>query len=218
MATNIQNQFSENKLFDTWIDSLKKKLKQPLPGEEAQFMMAPATRKLIQTPSVAIPSSVLILLYPYQDEVYTVVMQRPDYDGAHSGQISLPGGKYEQNDMSMLDTALREAFEEIGVNRDDINIIGELTPLYIPPSNFIVYPFIGYMPSRPEFFADPSEVREIIEFRLQVLSQKECRTNRMLHLRNSMKIEAPGFLVNEHFIWGATAMIFSELMSVLEKK
>lgn len=181
-------------------------------------MMAPATRKLMQTPSAAVPSSVLILLYPYRDEVYTVVMQRPDYDGAHSGQISLPGGKYEEDDLSMLDTALRETYEEIGVNRDDINIIGELTPLYIPPSNFIVYPFIGYMPSKPEFIADRTEVREVIEFRLQILSQKECQTKRMLHLRNSMKIEVPGYLVNEHFIWGATAMIFSELIYVIGEK
>ena len=201
--------------FGIWIKELTSRFHQPLPGEKAQLQMAPASRKVLGIPSDALLSSVLILLYPIKNEIFTVVIQRSDYDGAHSGQISLPGGKHEEEDLSFQATALREAYEETGIVPHSVQIIGELSPLYIPPSNFIVYPFVGYSESRPDFKADPIEVSKIIEFRLFALSDNQARIKRKLSMRNNQEIEVPGFLIDGNFVWGATAMIFSELVSII---
>ena len=155
-----------------FIEFLEKRLQKPLPGKPAQLKMSSLARiqKLLRLspPENAVQSSVLILLYPYMGSVGLVLMLRPEYPGIHSGQISLPGGKYEETDESLIYTALREAQEETGIDPGQVQILGQLTEMYIPPSNFLVTPVVGYQPSRPFFTANPKEVEKIIEIRLEI--------------------------------------------------
>ncbi|MFH1161490.1 MAG: CoA pyrophosphatase [bacterium] len=160
-------------------------------------------------------SSVLILLYPFEGDIFTVFMKRPDYGGVHSGQISLPGGKYEPADGDLKTTALRESQEEIGIFPKDVRIIGKLTDLYIPPSRYLVTPYVGWAPQRPAFVRDPKEVDEIIEIRINVLFKDETISVRKIKLPLGMHIKAPAFVVNKQVIWGATAMILSEFWDVI---
>jgi 8-oxo-dGTP pyrophosphatase MutT (NUDIX family) len=129
-------------MFERFIEQLRKRLEQPLPGEEHQFLMAPFKRK--RTGEIDLnqfnprKSAVLILLFPQDNSIRTVLIERPVYDGIHSGQVAFPGGKFEKEDVELANTALRETFEEIGVMADDVTVIGQLTDLYINPSNFMV--------------------------------------------------------------------------------
>ena len=151
----------------TFINRLKSELLLDLPGVDAHVRLAPQIRindlKTTQPPSHAVESAVLIILYPYNGNLYTVVILRNEYDGAHSGQISLPGGKAEKSDFDFKETALREAREEIGIIPEEMQIIGQLSLFYVRPSNFIIYPFIAYCDHRPEFHPDPVEVKRIVE-------------------------------------------------------
>lgn len=168
-------------------------------------------------PENAILSSVLILLYPSSENIRFVLMLRPDYDGVHSGQISLPGGKYEDSDESLIYTALREAAEEVGIDPSRVQILGQLTELYIPPSNFIVTPVVGYLTSHPVFIADPMEVAKIIEVTLSEFLDDENVQNAEMKLRNGIKMSVPAFLIGGNVIWGATAMILSEFREILQE-
>ncbi len=165
--------------------------------------------------SNAILSSVLILLYKDEDILKTVFILRQTYDGVHSGQVSFPGGRMEETDNSLIDTALREANEEVNIDPDKVRILGTLSEMYIPPSNFLVLPVIGYQDSRPDFIAEKSEVAEIIESDLDFLFDDDFIKETVLDVRG-YKIQAPYFDVNGHIVWGATAMILSELKEVIE--
>jgi 8-oxo-dGTP pyrophosphatase MutT (NUDIX family) len=142
-------------------------------------------------------------------------MQRPDYNGVHGGQISFPGGKMELHDKTLADTALRESKEEIGIDPRQVTILGELTKLYIPPSNFHISPFLASSFVKPEFTPDPQEVAAVIVLPVdQILSgqsiqQKKVRTGL------GFSMEVPAFYINEKIIWGATAMILSEFREIL---
>lgn len=199
---------------------LRSELDHALPGVDAHLRLAPEIRvrdlKTGETPANALESSVLILLYPVDGRLHTVVILRNEYDGAHSGQISLPGGKREASDTSFEHTALREAKEEIGINPAEIEIIGQLSRFYVKPSNFIIYPFIGYTQARPEFVPDSNEVQKIIEIDIFREINYLNIVNKKLSFRNSIQINAPGFMVGGEFMWGATAMIFSELLHVID--
>ena len=165
----------------------------------------------------AVKSSVLILLYPGQKSgsLLFALIQRPEYDGVHSGQISLPGGRFEEEDGDLTRTALRESNEEIGIQPEGVEIIGSLSELYIPPSNFMVYPFIGYTNVRPEFVPDKKEVENIIETDLaDLLNDKNIKTKE-IKIRNGIKITAPCYEIDGNIIWGATAMILSEFREVI---
>ena len=138
---------NENLMFRNFLDCLKKRFKIELPGEEAQFSMAPFSRERIReipkqnySPKL---SAVLILLFPHNNSINTVLIQRPEYAGIHSGQIAFPGGKFEDDDIELSRTALRETSEEIGIITENIEIIGSLTDIYITPSNFLVRPFVA---------------------------------------------------------------------------
>ena len=204
-----------------FIEKLRTELLTNLPGVEAHLRLAPEIRKIDLKngiePNHALESAVLILLYPVENRLHTVVILRNEYDGPHSGQISLPGGKYEESDIDFLFTAIRESQEEIGINPSDIEIVGQLSRFYVRPSNFIVYPFIAYQPSRPEFKPDPTEVQRIIE--IDILKELNLNkiVNRTLTFKNNIQVNAPGFAVGGEFLWGATAMIMSELIYVLDK-
>lgn len=188
-----------------------------LPGEKAQLKMAPVVRlpdfKTHETP---IEAGVLIFLFEFTGEISLVLIKRNAYPGPHSRQISLPGGKYEHTDKDIVETAIREAHEEIGIDINKLTIMGRLTPLYIPVSNFKVTPVIGYCKESPEFIADRSEVEEIIIISINDLLDKKNESS--FHFsRKGKKIKAPCYLINNHKIWGATAMMLSEFIEIVKK-
>jgi len=160
--------------FPGFIIALEHRLQRPLPGRAAQLRMTSLARlhRLLNgsVPDDARLSSVLILLYPDHEAIAFPLMLRPEYRGVHSGQISLPGGKSEETDESIVYTALREAREEIGIDAGQVQVIGRLTEMYIPPSNFLVTPVVGFLPVRPVFRPDPGEVVRILEATLGELT------------------------------------------------
>jgi 8-oxo-dGTP pyrophosphatase MutT (NUDIX family) len=208
----------DNRIF---IEKLKSELTSVLPGVEAHLRLAPEMRvndlKTSIPPAHALESAVLIILFPSNGQLHTVVILRNEYDGAHSGQISLPGGKKEISDIDFKHTALREAQEEIGIIPADMEIVGQLSRFYVKPSNFIIYPFVAYTPVRPEFRPDPIEVQKVIEIDIFREISYDLMIKRSLMFRNNIEITAPGFIVDSEFMWGATAMIFSELLHILSR-
>ena len=205
--------------FDQFIKNLTVRLKEPLPGKKAHNRMASKVRldelKFDYDTSNATLSSVLILLFKDADVIKTVFILRQTYDGVHSGQVSFPGGRLEENDESLIETALRESNEEVNIDPEKVHIIGTLTEMYIPPSNYLVLPIVGYQPSRPDFLPEKSEVAEIIEADLAFLFDNKLVKETMLDIRG-YKIQAPYFDVDGHIVWGATAMILNELKEVIE--
>jgi 8-oxo-dGTP pyrophosphatase MutT (NUDIX family) len=215
----MNNFFASDISASEFIAKLKEELIISLPGVEAHLLLAPEMRindlKYGIPPASALESAVLILLYPIENRLHTVVILRNEYDGAHSGQISFPGGKAEKSDIDFQHTALREAQEEIGTDPANLEIIGQLSRFYVRPSNFIVYPFIAYQDHQPDFLPDPTEVQRIIEIDIFNEISYEKIINRTLTFKNNIQILAPGFSVGNEFMWGATAMIFSELLQML---
>jgi 8-oxo-dGTP pyrophosphatase MutT (NUDIX family) len=207
MATSFQN----------FISALQHDLQQPLPGRSAQYNLAPKPRPGAEwddTPNVdARRSSVLILFYPYADTVYCPLMLRPTYPGVHSGQVGLPGGGFEEGDSDLIHTALREAHEELGINPAQVNVIGQLTPLYIRPSNNLVLPVVGWAAERPDFLPDAQEVALLIEASLlEFLDPANFRTEVWELATRTANV--PLFGVQNQVIWGATAMILGELLAL----
>lgn len=202
---------------------IKKRLftlpKTGLPGITAHKKMAPPARldnNYNPEPENAGESAVLILIYEARDNLYIPFIKRSDNGGIHSGQIALPGGKAEPEDADHIHTALRETREEIGVKLHRSDIAGELSPLYIPVSNYIVRPVVAYLPGKPMFVLNPGEVDEIHEVALNdfLLSQV---TVKQLKIRN-IPADIPFYCIGKTEIWGATAMIITELKEILTKK
>ena len=190
-----------------------------LPGDQARLSMAPRLRlkEILEKGQGKDPvkSSVLFLLYPGKDHTpHTVFIQRPMYNGAHSGQISFPGGRAEPEDASVEETALREAWEETGIDASMVKVMGRLSDLYIPPSNFLVAPVIGISGKRPQFVADPSEVESIIEVPLaDLFNPDNCRITQ-IKLKDGLTFDTPCFQIQQHTIWGATVIIIAELLAL----
>jgi len=186
-------------------------------GVAAQLLMAPALRPkerpagLATTPRLG---GVLLLLYCADDELHLVLTLRPTYDGIHSGQVSCPGGRHEPPE-TLQATALRETEEEIGVPPAYVTILGQLTPLYILPSDYEVHPFVGFHDGgRPVFAPHSREVAAIIETPLRLLLDPATRLEEEWDLRG-LRMSVPFFLVGEHKVWGATAMMLSEFVERL---
>ena len=203
-----------------FITQLKAELLHDLPGVDAHLRLAPEIRindlKIPKHPVNAMESAVLIILYPNNGHLKTVVILRNEYNGVHSGQISLPGGKTEKSDIDFKFTALREAQEEIGIIPSELEIIGQLSRFYVIPSNFIIYPFVAFCTQRPLFHPDPLEVQKIIEIDVFNEISYDKIVTKTLSFKDRVQIDAPGFAVSGEFMWGATAMIFSELLHVLK--
>ena len=202
----------------SFINLLAKELENKLPGKKAQDKMSPDIRKrLNHAPDNKTKNScVLIAIYSQNNEYFTILFKRPDYDGIHAGQVCFPGGKVESGDTSFEDTALREAAEEIGLNKKIVKIIGKLTPLYIPVSNYIVQPFIAYIESIPILVPDSKEVDRILIAPLKSLLNPENVMSKKINFRGS-KMVIPYFFINSMEIWGATAMILSEFLTILKR-
>jgi 8-oxo-dGTP pyrophosphatase MutT (NUDIX family) len=178
-------------------------------------------------PEGAVSSAVLILLMPSEDPAYRksllhsslVVIRRNSYNGVHSGQISFPGGKYEEGDRDLVDTACREAKEELGIEHKEIIIAGLLTPLYVPPSNYIIYPVVATAKRKINFHPDP---REVCGYKCVPLSRMDPALARTVNIafedkestENEAYLNVPAFVEGDYIIWGATAMIISELYQV----
>ena len=204
------------------IDELKTKFQRPLPGLNSQLRMAPAHRaEDLSGKDEALPfakrSAVMILLFPEKELLKTVLIKRSVYEGIHSGQIAFPGGKYENTDKDLETTALRETFEEIGVEPGKIEIVGRLSDLFIPPSNFLVKPFVGYCIQRPTYNIDKKEVQSVIEIDLDDFrAENRIFEKEFSSGTSGLTVKAPYFGINNIEIWGATAMITSELLDVLK--
>ena len=207
--------------FKKFLDQ-KSKLKQiTLSGNEAHSLLAPPQRmkqlesvfKHKTTPKKA---AVLIHLYPDEnDSLHFVLIQRNSYVGVHSGQISFPGGKPEAEDANLWDTALRESSEEVGLNGIEIHKLRSLTDIFIPPSNFLVSPFVSYSFEKPEFVRQIKEVDLILEILVSKLLGHEQVLCKNLTTNYMDEFEVPCYVFNEKVVWGATAMILSELRILL---
>ena len=192
-----------------------------LPAMKAHAIMAPIERletlqnpiNLINTPRTA---AVLMLLYPKKGETHLVLIVRNAYEGVHSAQVAFPGGKYEDTDSDFAYTALRETQEEVGVNPQEVELIKPFTPMYIPPSNFMVHPFLGFAKQELRFVPDPSEVARIIELPLAVFLDESIVIETRLATSYAKEISVPAFNIEETIVWGATAMMLSELKEVLK--
>lgn len=145
-------------------------------------------------------------------------MLRPNYGGVHSGQISFPGGKQEDFDASVIDTALREANEELGILSENVEIIGTLTNLFIPPSNFIVTPVIGVSNNMPSFYPDKKEVEEVIIINFLEFFCKSTLEKMDFVVSDNLTFSAPCYKIGKYKIWGATAMIISELVELIKEQ
>jgi 8-oxo-dGTP pyrophosphatase MutT (NUDIX family) len=204
------------------IDRIKLALQGELPGEAAHGRMMSYNRPIAkEARQFDVPpreSAVMCLLFPENNELCTLFMLRPDNQGVHSGQLSFPGGKKEESDLTHLHTALRETEEEMGFDSSSIKILGALSELYIPPSNFLVQPYIGYLASLPELNPNADEVKDIISFSLEKLFSPETIGHKEITLaHNQLKLKVPVFMVNDYALWGATAMMVAELKMILEE-
>ena len=198
------------------LEDIRVALHKPLPGLAAQIKLAPEYRveSLRATPPAdARAAGVLILLYPFNGGWHFPLMKRVEDGLVHSGQISLPGGSQEAGE-SLRETALREACEEIGAACAGVEVIGQLSTIYIPPSNFLVTPTVGYVDHRPDFQCDPREVAELIEVPLSTLFDRDVVKRESWTLRG-MTVDVPFYQIGTHKVWGATAMILSEFSMLL---
>lgn len=192
-----------------------------LPAEKAHVKMAPLERIALmknldlseKKPRIA---AVMMLFYPKNGKTHLVLIVRNAYDGVHSSQIAFPGGKYEISDSDFQETALRETHEEVGISSEKIEIIKQFTPMYIPPSNFLVHPFLGISSQELSFYPDIREVADIIELPLSVFLNDEIIIEATLSTSYAANILVPAFNIQNHVVWGATAMILSELRDVLK--
>jgi len=195
---------------------LLKLLTGELPGEKAQLKMAPEFRGNFIFRESPRPAAVMILLFPYKKELHTLFIKRNEYPGPHSAQISFPGGLYEPDDGKLMNTAIRETVEETGI-RNKIDVLGSLTPLFIPVSNFIVTPFIGWVRDSPDFTPDPSEVQYLIHVPFSDLFDSGCICSEKIK-RHDIEFIAPYYALNGEKIWGATAMMLSEFLELVGRK
>jgi 8-oxo-dGTP pyrophosphatase MutT (NUDIX family) len=201
--------------------SLQAALRKDLPGTEVQWEMASSDRMIRNYPrkrrSDSMLAGILILLYPVKDSIFTLFIQRPLYNGVHSGQISFPGGKKEKGDNNITDTALREACEEVGICDEELITLGTLTPLFIPVSNIEVTPVVASCNKRPFFTPDSQEVVSVIEARLADFLNEGIIKERSMIIRGD-ELYLKYYDYKEHIIWGATAMILHELLVVMKRE
>lgn len=209
--------------FDDFLISISKIKNIPLPAESSQFKMAPTYRRvLMEQQKEAIKNAkqagVLALFYPNKHEQTTLVLiLRKAYMGVHSAQIGFPGGKLEKDDASLEAAAIRETHEEVGVPVANIEVFCELSGVYIPPSNFYVKPFMGVSKKKPYFVLQEDEVEAIIEVSLQHILDDTTVVIEKVNTSYSIEVDVPAFNLNGHIVWGATAMMLSEIKDMLKQ-
>lgn len=190
---------------------LQQRLLEPLPGLAVQHQMAPEGRitpDYDPTPPGARPSAVLLILLPDKKMVF---IRRAANGRRHSGQIAFPGGMREREDSDLIASALRETREEIGVTIHRRNVLGVLSPLYIPVSNASVLPVVAWIQKKPKFILETQEVEEVILLPIEDFNNAE---DKMGFTRNGQRIQAPCYRFGEVVVWGATAMMTAEFLNV----
>jgi 8-oxo-dGTP pyrophosphatase MutT (NUDIX family) len=200
------------------IAQLKIELKNPLPGESAHRKMLPPDRSL-ELPSGIVnikQAGVLLLLFPEDGKLKIVFIRRPSSMKHHADQIAFPGGRLEITDKDLTQTALREASEEIGLYSDEVEIIGQLSPLYVRASNFSIQAFVGWSQNPPLFKINNNEVADIHIFAIDDLVNPGSLQNQKVNTTFGVA-EFPGYMIDDIFIWGATAMIISEFIQVYNR-
>lgn len=162
--------------------------------------------------------AVMIAMYPHEGEIYLPMMLRPTKSRAHPGQMAFPGGKEEEQDKDLIDTARREMHEEVGVLVPRENVIGPLTSVYIPPSNSLVTPILGFLEEKPVYTIQPDEVERALDISIKDLGNPANKKAKKVVLTNGDYFEMPAFAVSDVFIWGGTARMIQELNRLLEEK
>ena len=203
--------------FRSFTEDLQQRLQKPLPGEAAHQKMASAARYRlgIKPNERTRRSAVLICFYPYQNSIYVPLILRPQYDGVHAGQMAFPGGRMERFDENLTRTALRESQEEVGVRVTDVKVLGLLNDPLIPHRNFYVQQVVGVPPYRPDFYPDPREVEAVVEVELGTLFDETIVGDSQIEVRGVL-VDAPFYQIQGYRVWGATAMMISELLTVLK--
>lgn len=203
----------------SFLDALERRLRAPLPGLAAQLAMVPeprpGTRTWAEAESDCLRAGVLVLLYPRGGRLHLLLTRRTELVLHHRGQISLPGGARHKEE-SLEATALRETTEELGIALDRVRVLGRLTPLYIPPSNFCIYPTVAFVPEAPSFRPQPDEVAEVIEAPLDALLDPAA-AKRETRVFEGRTMRVPFYGLGEHKIWGATAMVLAEFFRLVEE-
>lgn len=204
--------------FQESIKHLRERLKLELPGPEAQFKMAPGERGT-NIPSAEVlaearRAAVLIMLYEKDSELYFPIIKRVTYPGVHSGQMAFPGGTFDEVDGELQETAFRETEEEVGIPPSELELIGQLSPLYIPPSRFYVEPYVAVHKGQPRFVLDPREVHSLLEVSLASISDPAIIKRKIIQGSSGWKVDAPYYDVQDHVVWGATATIIAEFLEL----
>jgi len=206
-------------MYSSFLTYLKGALSGELSGEEAHQRMLPPGRRLKimeEELSLVTPSSVLLLLFPEGEQIYICLIKRPSTMRHHPGQISFPGGKIEKQDRSAEMAALREAQEEVGIDPSLVEILGKLSELYVEVSKFSIQPFVAWTDHKPDFLLNAEEVEELILFPLTDFAVNETIMETDLEtVRGLLRVKYYPF--NSEIIWGATAMILSELIEIVKK-
>ncbi len=202
------------------LDILRTALSGPLPGHEELLALSGYSRLDIERARALDPapreSAVLALLYPKGGQLHCLLMVRPIYDGVHSGQVAFPGGKREPGDPSLKETALREFHEETGADPKEVEVLGALTPVYIPPSRMVVTPFVGFVEQIGPWQPDPMEVARLIEAPLEELLREDVLKKRDQYIEiMGRTVEIPYFEIHGEVVWGATALMLGELRVLL---
>lgn len=209
--------------FQDFLNNSPKIRKINLPGEAAHEKLAPRFRvqelqKMEIEQRNPRHAAVLAVFYPGRNnQTYFILILRKTYPGVHSNQIGFPGGRVEKADRNLEQTAIRETEEEVGIPAGEIEILAKITPLYIPPSNFWVQPFLGCTRATPELIPQEEEVEAILEVNLDDLLHDSCLTTRSLSTSYAKEVEVPAFLLEGQVVWGATAMMLSEMKEILRR-
>lgn len=205
---------------EQFLEQIRTSFHHPLPGIEAHKLLTPGKRPLTREEVPDIEeyraSAVAIVCYPIDNHVHTILIQRPDYNGNHGGQISLPGGKAELDDVTIEYTARRETTEEIGWKLSEEHYLGQLTELFIPVSKFSVQPFLYFCEKPQPFIPDAREVAKIIQFPVTDLKSESAVKTTTIRMSSGMSLkDVPYFDIDNHIVWGATAIILSEFRELL---
>lgn len=208
--------------FQDFLHYVPKLIASDLPAVDAHLKMAPLERVVsLKNNSIGNKNprtaAVLMLCYPKDGKTHLVLIVRNSYQGVHSAQIAFPGGKYEEEDADYVTTAIRETYEEVGIHPNKIEIVKSFTEVYIPPSNFMVHPFLGICREEISFIPDPLEVAGIIELPITTFLSDTIVIETELNTSYANAIKVPAFEIENHIVWGATAMILSELKEVFKK-
>ncbi|MBP9793709.1 MAG: CoA pyrophosphatase [Flavobacterium sp.] len=208
--------------FSDFLKYVPKIANEMLPATNAHAKMVPPERiEFLQTQNLQniVPkkAAVLMLLYPKESITHLALIVRNSYPGIHASQIAFPGGKVETYDADLSQTALRETHEEIGIHKDKVNVIRAFTEVYIPPSNYLVSPFLGFSEEELSFTLSPDEVSDLIELPLVKFLDESIIVTVEMSTSYATAISVPAFQIGDHLVWGATAMMMSELKEVIKK-